>query len=150
MRSSDGTSPALTGFVVKIFPSFSRLAVLGFAAVGPASAAETDRSRVDPITRALDAALKAAQAEQADLTGRVDDALARAAVLVGTSPDEFVSREDTDNRRLRSLEAQAANGERRLKELATQIGHLKFLKAALFTRLLDSEPAEPQSYRVNP
>ena len=42
--------------------------------------AETDRERLDFVLSALDSALSNAEAEQAGLTRRVDDVLARAAV----------------------------------------------------------------------
>jgi hypothetical protein len=125
----------MPGFVVKKIPSFSLFAALGLTE--PTSAADTDRSRVGAIAGAIEAALKTAQAERADLTERVEDARARAAMLVGYNADEFVSREDADNRRLRDFETEMVNGERRLKELSDQIGHLMFLRAALLMRFPD-------------
>jgi hypothetical protein len=95
---------------------------------------ETDRVRATSILRAIEGALKAAKAEQAGLKSRIDDAVARAAVTLGNDVDEYLSREPEHSRHQDLLGSEIANGERRLNELATTIGHFQFLKTALLSR----------------
>jgi len=99
--------------------------------------AETDRARIGSVMSALDAALQEAEREQAGLNRRVDDALARAAVTFGNGTDEYLEREALDNYHQDLFAADISNGQRRLKELASTIAHLKFVKAAMLTRFPD-------------
>ena len=99
--------------------------------------AETDRARIGSILFAIDGALRAAEDEHSGLSSRVDDVLARAAITVGTATDEYLDREPHRSHHLDLFEAEIANGQRRLKELSTMIGHLKFMRAALLSRFPD-------------
>jgi len=99
--------------------------------------AETDRARVNSVLTAIDEALRAAEDEHSGLSSRVDDVLARAAVTVGTATDEYVDREPQRSHHQDLFDAEIANGQRRLKELSTMIGHLKFMRAALLSRFPD-------------
>jgi hypothetical protein len=99
--------------------------------------AETDRQRVESILVAIDEVLRASEEEQLGLSGRVDDVLARAAVTVGTAVDEYVDREPHLSYHQSLFDTEVANGQRRLRELSTMIGHLKFMKAALLSRFPD-------------
>jgi len=99
--------------------------------------AETDRARVNSVLTAIDEALRAAEGEHSGLSSRVDDVLARAAVTVGTATDEYVDREPQRSHHQDLFDAEIANGQRRLKELSTMIGHLKFMRAALLSRFPD-------------
>ncbi|MCG2643777.1 MULTISPECIES: hypothetical protein [Bradyrhizobium] len=96
--------------------------------------AETDRARVASIMTAIDGALQAAETEQAGLSSRVEDALARAAVTFGNGDDEYLEREALDNHHQDLFAAEISNGQRRLKELAASVAHLKFVKSAMLTR----------------
>ena len=98
---------------------------------------ETDRARVNSVLTAIDEALRAAEDEHSGLSSRVDDVLARAAVTVGTATDEYVDREPQRSHHQDLFDAEIANGQRRLKELSTMIGHLKFMRAALLSRFPD-------------
>jgi hypothetical protein len=98
---------------------------------------ETDRSRVEAVVRALDAALSAAEGEKAGLARRVDDALASAAIIGGNDTDEYLIREPHTSQQLKLFGAEISNGQRRLQELAVTVGHFKFLKAALHSRFPD-------------
>jgi hypothetical protein len=111
-----------------------------FRARSVARDAETDQSRVTPIAAVIDGALKSAEAEHGGLNRRIQDVGARAALTIGNGVDEYLTRDPIDNRTLDGLEAEMANGDRRLKELALTIGHLKFLKAALLSRFPDFKP----------
>ena len=102
--------------------------------------AETDRVRVSSILEAIENALHAAEQEQAGLNRRVEDVLARAAVTFGNGTDEYLEREALDNHHQDLFSAEISNGQRRIKELATEITHFKFLKAAMLSRFPDFKP----------
>jgi hypothetical protein len=85
--------------------------------------------------------LHAAESEQAGLSRRVDDVLARAAVTFGNGTDEYLEREALDNHHQDLFTAEISNGQRRLKELAIEIVHFRFMKAAMLSRFPDYNPA---------
>jgi hypothetical protein len=103
--------------------------------------AETDWSRVGSILEAIEHALHGAEQEQSGLNRRVEDMLARAAVTLGNGTDEYLEREALDSHHQDLFGTEIANGQRRLKELATAITHFKFLKAATLSRFPDYKPA---------
>jgi hypothetical protein len=107
--------------------------------------AETDRSRVSSILEAIEDALHAAEQEQSGLSRRVEDVLARAAVTMGNGTDEYLEREPLDSHHQDLFSAAIANGQRRLKELATTITHFKFLKAAMLSRFPDYRSSAPNN-----
>lgn len=113
----------------------------GFKARSAERDAETDRARVGSIVVAIEAALQAAENEQLGLGRRVDDVLARAAVTLGNGTDEYLEREALDNHHQDLFDAEISNGQRRLKELATEIAHFKFMKAAVLSRFPDYRAA---------
>jgi hypothetical protein len=102
--------------------------------------ADTDGLRVSSILEAIENALHAAEQEQAGLNRRVEDVLARAAVTFGNGTDEYLEREALDNHHQDLFSAEISNGQRRIKELATEITHFKFLKAAMLSRFPDFKP----------
>jgi cobalamin-dependent methionine synthase I len=102
--------------------------------------AETDRSRVSFILAAVENALHAAQQEQSGLDRRVEDVLARAAVTLGNGTDEYLERDALESHHQDLFSAEISNGQRRLKELAAEITHFKFLKAAVLSRFPDFKP----------
>jgi hypothetical protein len=114
-----------------------RLGGQGFRARSADRDAETDGSRVGSILEAIEDALRAAEQEQAGLSGRVEDVLARAAVTLGNDTDEYLEREALDSHHQDLFSAEISNGQRRLKELASSISHFKFLKAATLSRFPD-------------
>ena len=118
----------------------SRLGGEGFKARSPERDAETDRQRIASIVAAIDAALEAAEGEQAGLSRRVEDVLARAAVTLGNGTDEYLEREALDNYHQDLFDKEILNGQRRLKELASEIAHFKFMKAAVLSRFPDFKP----------
>jgi hypothetical protein len=99
--------------------------------------AETDRSRISSILEAVEDALHAAELEQAGLSRRVEDVLARAAVTLGNGTDEYLEREALDNHHQDLFGIEISNGHRRLKELAIAITHFRFLKVATLSRFPD-------------
>ncbi|MBI5261140.1 MAG: hypothetical protein HY852_04905 [Bradyrhizobium sp.] len=120
--------------------SHERSGEKGFKARATERDAETDRVRIGSVFTAIETALQDAEREQAGLTKRVDDALARSAVTFGNGTDEYLDREPLDNYHQDLFAADISNGQRRLKELANTISHLKFVKAALLTRFPDFKP----------
>lgn len=117
----------------------------GFKARSAERDAATDRVRIEAVITAIDAALQEAEREQAGLNRRVDDALARASVTFGNGTDEYLEREPLDNYHQDLFAADISNGQRRLKELASTISHLKFVKAAMLTRFPDIKPPQLDS-----
>jgi hypothetical protein len=110
--------------------------------------ADTDRSRVNSILQAIESALIAAEQEQSGLNRRVEDVLARAAVTLGNSADEYLEREPLDTRHQDLFSIEISNGQRRLKELANTITHFKFLKAAILSRFPDFKPPAANNQAV--
>ena len=119
----------------------ARLSGDSFRARSAERDAQTDRTRVGGIVAAVEAALLAAEREQAGLSRRVEDVLARAAVTFGNGTDEYLEREALDNHHHDLFDAEISNGQRRLKELATEIEHFKFLKDEMLSRFPDHSPA---------
>jgi len=115
----------------------ARLGDEGFKARSADRDAETDRTRIGAIVVAIETALHAAESEQSGLSRRVDDVLARSAVTFGNGTDEYLEREALDNYHQDLFAAEISNGQRRLKELATEIAHFKFMKAAMLSRFPD-------------
>ncbi len=115
----------------------SRLGSQDFRARSAERDAETDRARVGSILEAIEGALHAAEQEQSGLNRRVDDVLARAAVTIGNGTDEYLEREPLDSHHQDLFSAEISNGQRRLRELAAEITHFKFMKAAVLSRFPD-------------
>ena len=118
----------------------TRLGEQDFKARSADRDADTDGLRVSSILEAIENALHAAEQEQAGLNRRVEDVLARAAVTFGNGTDEYLEREALDNHHQDLFSAEISNGQRRIKELATEITHFKFLKAAMLSRFPDFKP----------
>ena len=95
------------------------------------------------ILAAIKDALQAAEQEQSGLNRRVEDVLARAAVTLGNGTDEYLERDALDSHHQDLFSAEISNGQRRLKELAAEITHFKFLKAAVLSRFPDFKPPTP-------
>jgi hypothetical protein len=117
--------------------SKQRLGLAGFRARSAERDAETDRARVGAVMTAIETALRAAENEQTGLARRVEEVLARAAVTLGNGTDEYLEREALDSHHQDLFDAEIVNGQRRLKELATEIAHFRFMKAAALSRFPD-------------
>lgn len=101
---------------------------------------ETDHHRVGAIMAAVEDALQSAERERAGLGRRVDDVMARAAVTLGNGDDEYLHREPLDSHHHDLFDIEIVNGQRRLEELRTAIGHFRFIKAAVQSRFPDFRP----------
>ncbi|HKB61268.1 MAG TPA: hypothetical protein VKD03_00215 [Burkholderiales bacterium] len=95
---------------------------------------------MNSILEVIENALSAAEQERSCLNRRVEDALTRAAVTIGNGTDEYLERDALDSHHQDLFSTEISNGQRRLKELATEITHFKFLKAATLSRFLDFKP----------
>jgi hypothetical protein len=115
----------------------ARLGDDGFRARSPERDSETTSLRIGSVVTAIESALNAAESEQSGLSRRVDDVLARAAVTIGNGTDEYLERDARDSRHQELFDAEIKNGQRRLKELASEISHFKFMKAAMLSRFPD-------------
>jgi hypothetical protein len=126
-------------FMRTIAPNFfkRRQADQDFKARSADRDAETDRARVGSILTAIENALHAAEQEQSGLNERVEDVLARAAVTLGNGTDEYLERDARDSYHQDLFSAEISNGQRRLKELAAEVTHFKFLKTATLSRFPD-------------
>ena len=76
-------------------------------------------SRVALVARSIEWSLRAAQAEQADLSQRLEELTARALVPLGNGTDEYLTRDSLDDRRLDKLEQEMLRAERSLQRLRT-------------------------------
>jgi hypothetical protein len=121
----------------------ARLGHDGFKARSAERDAETDRLRIGSIVSAIETALQAAEKEQAGLSRRVDEVLARAAVTLGNGTDEYLEREPLDSHHQDLFDTEILNGQRRLKELAIEIGHFNSIMAAVLSRFPDYRAPPP-------
>lgn len=118
---------------------------IGFRTRASGRDADTDRARVAAIAGVIERTLDDVEAERAGLARRMENVRANAAMAAGNEIDEYSTRESEDNHRLHELETELANGERRLKKLEADIGHFRFLKAALATRFPEQSAPAPTS-----
>ncbi len=123
----------------------ARLGDDGFRARSPERDAETSSLRIGSVVTAIESALSAAESEQSGLSRRVDDVLARAAVTIGNGTDEYLDRDALDSRHQDLFDAEIINGQRRLEELASEISHFRFLKAAVLSRFPDYKAPAPSN-----
>lgn len=96
-----------------------------------------DHARVELVLRSIEWSLRAAQAEQAGLVRRLEELTVRALVPLGNGTDEYLTRDDLDNRRLGELEQDILQAERSLDKLSHDIAHFEFLRTTLMVRFSD-------------
>ena len=94
----------------------------------------TDRSRIEAIISAIEAALTSAESERDELKNRIEEVLARASVTVGNATDEYLDRELYRSHHQDLFDSEMARGEKRTTELSTMIGHFNFVRAAMLSR----------------
>jgi len=102
--------------------------------------AETDYSRMEPVFRSIDEALKAAEAEHVGLNERVQNVLAQASISLGNGTDEYLTRDPIDTGFQNMFDREIKTGQLRLEQLAHQITNFRSLRAALKTRFPDFKP----------
>ena len=101
--------------------------------------AETDYSRIEPVFRSIEDALKAAEAEHVGLSERVQNVLARASISLGNGTDEYLTRDPIDTGFQNAFDREIKTGQLRLEQLSYQIRNFRALNAALKTRFPDFE-----------
>jgi predicted nucleic acid-binding Zn-ribbon protein len=99
-----------------------------------------DQNRLMAVTEAIENAILTAETERSGLDRRIGDVLARAAVTFGNGTDEYLERDAIDSQQQDRFGIEITIGQRRLAELESQIGHLRFLKTAMNTRFPDLRP----------
>jgi hypothetical protein len=102
---------------------------------------EADRLHVGPILEAIDASLQDVEQEQAKLSIRVEDLLARACVTMGNATDEYLDRDELDRRHQIRFDAEIAQGQRRLQDLDIRIANLRSLKVTALSMLHNDMPS---------
>jgi chromosome segregation ATPase len=103
---------------------------------------QTDIANIQSIAAAIERSLKATETEHAGLSGRMEDAALRAAIVVGNDTNEYLSREKEQNAYLHLLENELQSGRDRINILQQNISHLVFLRTALFSRFPQACPKE--------
>ncbi|MFC0242351.1 hypothetical protein [Rhodopseudomonas telluris] len=102
-----------------------------FRARAPERDHRSDALRIASISDSIEDALQASRTEHAGLERRLNDVLARAAMTLGNDADEYLDREPANTELQNVFSFEIANGERRLRDLETNIRHFEALKAAL-------------------
>ena len=108
-----------------------------FQTRAPARDQELDDQLVGQIASAIDEALQKVEAQRDGLKRRLDDVIARAAIVGGKDLDDFLTRDEARATLLAVSDSEIARGQTRLKTLDEQLSHFKFLKAALQSRFPD-------------
>lgn len=113
---------------------FFRTSNKGFSARLPERDRQTDQALVQKVLGSIEESIDRSEAERTGLQSRVDDLLARAAIVAGNDMSEFVTRNDERSKMLKDSERQIRYAEERLATLKGNISHFSFLKAALLSR----------------
>jgi hypothetical protein len=98
---------------------------------------ELDDQLVGRVASAIDEALQKVEAQRDGLKRRLDEVIARAAIVGGNDLDDFLTRDEARSTLLAASDGEIARGQERLKTLDEQLSHFRFLKAALQTRFPD-------------
>ena len=108
-----------------------------FRTRAPARDQDLDNQLVGQVASAIDEALQKVEAQRDGLKRRLDDVIARAAIVGGNDLDDFLTRDQARATLLAASDSEIARGQARLKTLDEQLSHFRFLKAALQTRFPD-------------
>ncbi len=108
-----------------------------FRTRAPGRDQELDNELVGQVASAIDEALQKVEAQRDGLKRRLDDVIARAAIVGGNDLDDCLSRDEARSSLLAASDGEIARGQARLKTLDEQLAHFKFLKTALQTRFPD-------------
>ena len=97
------------------------------------------------VTRAIDLAIANAETEREGLGQRLADVTSRAAIFAGNGSDDYLERESAVSDRLKELDSEVKNAQRRLDELArnvAQLGQLREDVRSRFPELVRESAAE--------
>jgi chromosome segregation ATPase len=104
---------------------------------------ETDLMNIARVTRAIDQAIASCEAERDGLAQRLDDVTSRASIVAGNGSDDYLERESAVSDRLKVLDNEVKNAQRRLNELAHNVVRLEQLREEVRSRFPDlTEPNE--------
>lgn len=124
---------------VQMFGFFRSSSAMGFKARTLERDAATDTAAVKSIADAINLVLEQAEAERAGLKRRMDDVIARAALVGGNDSDEFLTRSQDRTEMLRIADADMKRGLERLVTIEQNISHFRFLRTVLQSRFPDSK-----------
>jgi hypothetical protein len=93
-----------------------------------------DQSVLALVDTALDHALEKLQAERNGLADRVQAALVRASMTVGTGTDEYLTRDPSRTSDLRTFETDLIRGTDRIAQIDKKLKSLRFVRAVFCRR----------------
>jgi hypothetical protein len=106
----------------------------------------SDQSALALVDTALTHALDKLQAERNGLADRVQAALIRASMTVGTGTDEYLTREPSRTSNLRVFETDLARGTDRIAQIDKRLKDLSFVRAVFCRRFPEfKSTANPQN-----
>ena len=101
------------------------------------------------VTRAIDQAIETLEAERDGLGRRLADVTSRAAIFAGNGSDDYHEREAAVSDRLKVLDSEVKNAQRRLDQLAFNIAQFEQVREDLRSRFPDLVGQEaPQVQRA--
>ena len=95
---------------------------------------ESDAMNIARVTRAIDQAIANSEAERDGLSQRLADVTSRAAIFAGNGSDDYHEREAAVSDRLKVLDSEVKNAQRRLGELAHNMMQLEQLREEVRSR----------------
>src|SRR6185312_1627588 len=98
-----------------------------------------DDQLITAIATAIDTAIQKTEAQRAGLERRINDVIARAAIVAGNELDEHLTRDEVRSNTLSTSEDEMKRAQDRLKTLDENLSHFEFLRAALHSRLRNHE-----------
>jgi hypothetical protein len=101
---------------------------------------DLDDQLVGQVATAIDKAVQEVEAQRDGLKRRLDDVIARAAIVGGNDLDDLLTRDEARATLLAASDSEIARGQERLKTLDEQLSHFRFLKDALQSRFPDFNP----------
>jgi F0F1-type ATP synthase membrane subunit b/b' len=105
-----------------------------FRARSPERDKETDSMNVARVTRTIEQAIASCEAERDGLGRRLADVTVRAAIFAGNGSDDYLERESAVSDRLKVLDDEVKNAQRRLDQLAHNIAQFEQLREDLNSR----------------
>ena len=107
---------------------------------------ETDSMNIARVSKAIELAIASCETERDGLSCRLADVTARATIVAGNGSDDYLERESAVSERLKVLDGEVKNAQRRLGELARNIAQFEQLRGELRSRF----PELPASGETSP
>jgi hypothetical protein len=114
--------------------AFLRTRMGPFRARSPERDKETDSMNVVRVTRTIEQAIASCEVERDGLGRRLADVTVRAAIVAGNGSDDYQERESAVSDRLKVLDGEVKNAQRRLDQLAYNIAQFEQLREDLRSR----------------